>query len=267
MGATVVAALASSGRRVLWCDDKRSSATMERAADAGAQRCGSLAEFGERCDLIISVCPPEFASEVADGVNNAGFTGAFLDANAISPARCVAIAGLFEERFIDGGIIGPPALRPGTTRLYLAGESAEAVAQVFANSPLEAIAMREAVPAASALKMCYAAWTKGSSALLLSTVALAQSLGVGDALSAEWELSQQGTSRRAAATATGVAPKAWRFAAEMSEIADTYEAADLPRGFHEGAMQLYQALAQFKDSPEASLHEVLGTLLKQQGDD
>lgn len=213
-------------------------------------------------NVVVSVCPPDAALAQARAVMAAGFRGTYIDANAVSPATARAIAAVVEPtaRCVDGGIIGPPADRLGTTRLYLSGNAAAEAAVWFANSNVEAIAMGTEIGAASALKMAYAAWTKGSSALLLAVAALAEAEGVSDVLAAEWARSQPGTAQRAVATARGVAPKAWRFVGEMEEIAATFEAAGLPGTFHQGAAQLYRRLAGFKDGDEPTLTAVIERL-------
>ncbi|MDX1385183.1 MAG: DUF1932 domain-containing protein, partial [Thermoanaerobaculia bacterium] len=116
-------------------------------------------------------------------------------------------------------------------------------------------------PAASALKMCYAAYTKGSAALLIAIRALSRSLGVEAALLQEWEISQPDLARRSGASARRTAPKAWRFEGEMAEIAATFEQAGLPEGFHEAAQEIYRRLAGFKDVDEADLDRVVTAVL------
>ena len=106
-----------------------------------------------------------------------------------------------------------------------------------------------AVGAASALKMAYAAWTKGTSALLLAVRALAIREGVDDALRAEWDRSQPGLGARSEAALAGNVRKAWRFVGEMEEIAATFAAAGLPPGFHEACAALYDRLGSYKDAP------------------
>jgi hypothetical protein len=101
--------------------------------------------------------------------------------------------------------------------------------------------------AASALKMAYAAVTKGTSALLLAVRALAASEGVDEALLAEWGRSQPELPKRSESAARDSARKAWRFVGEMDEIAAAFEAAGLPGGFHQAAGEIYQRLAGYKD--------------------
>ena len=116
---------------------------------------------------------------------------------------------------------------------------------MFAGSYLEAIALGAPAGAASALKACYAAWTKGATALLAAVRALAQVEGVEAALLAEWQRSQPGVDKRSEAV-TVQARKAWRWVGEMEEIAASFEAAGLPGGFHLAAADLYRRLEAFK---------------------
>jgi 3-hydroxyisobutyrate dehydrogenase-like beta-hydroxyacid dehydrogenase len=259
-GAMGVTIAASCRAPVLWCSTGRSPATAERAAGAGLEDAGSLSELVARSDVIMSVCPPEAAIAVADAVAAERFTGTYVDANAISPETARAIATRF-DRFVDGGIIGPPAARPGTTRLYLAGDGAEDVLALWSGSVLDVRAVEGPAGAASALKMAYATWTKVSAALLLDVRALARVEGVELALMEEWALSQPGTAARSEATAASVAPKAWRFAGEMREIADTFAAAGLPGGFGTAAAELFERLAALKDADDVDLDRVLRQLL------
>lgn len=265
MGVTIGAAALVDGSPVGWASDGRSEATRARATAHPFEDLKSVEALVAWSDVILSVCPPHAALELARSVADAGFSGIYVDANAVSPATARAVQAVVEAAgasFVDGGIIGPPAEKAGTTRLYLSGSQASQIALCFDRSPLHAIAIGEQAGAASALKMCYAAYTKGSSALLLAICALANAEGVDDALRQEWEISQQGLANRAVGAARGSAPKAWRFEGEMREIAATFEAAGLPGGFHHGAAELYHALAGFKDSEAPTLDEVVAALLK-----
>src|SRR5258706_6903029 len=110
MGASLAAACRD--RRV-WCSERRSGATKQRAADAGIDDVGSLEALVECADVIISVCPPAAASDIAAAVAAAGFNGIYVDVNAVSPTTSRSIAARF-ERFVDGAVIGTPVLYAGT---------------------------------------------------------------------------------------------------------------------------------------------------------
>ena len=189
------------------------------------------------------------------------FSGIYVDGNAVSPATAAEIERLVGDRYVDGGIVGPPAWREGTTRFYLSGDRADRVASLFENSVVDARVVEGGPGAASALKMCYAAYAKGSIALILGVRALAESNGVSNALLAEWDISQPGLVRRSESGATATSLKAWRFV-EMHEIAATFSAANLPSGFHEAAAELYGRMAGFKDTPGgADVDPVLRAIL------
>ena len=110
--------------------------------------------------------------------------------------------------------------------------------------------------------MAYAAFTKGSSALLLAIRALAERNGISDELLAEWDISQPDLRSRSAGTAKSTSLKAWRFEGEMREIAATFAQAGLPSGFHEAAAEVYARMADLKDTPGgADIDTVLGEIL------
>lgn len=254
MGSSVAAACSGD---VCWVSEGRSAATAERAT--GLREVATLADLVEQADVIVSVCPPGEALAVARSVAELGYDGVYVDANAVSPETATQIGALF-DRFVDGGIVGPPALRAGTTRLYLSGDDAEQVAALWHGSPLDARVIDGGAGAASALKMCFAGWTKATSALLLAINAAAEHHGVADALRSEWSISLPDLAERSERTAAGTGPKAWRFADEMREIAATLDAADLPDGFHLAAAQVYERMAGFKDEPAPTLADVIAAL-------
>jgi len=233
-------------------------------AKLGIIDCGTLAALADRAEVVIAVCPPDAAVVLATDIIKCAYSGIYVDANAVSPSTTEQVCEIVESggsRFVDGGIIGPPAVQRGTTRLYLAGGCAAQVADFFRGSTLEALVVGDTAGAASALKMCYAAWTKGSAALLLAVRALAMACGVDEALLAEWERSQKGLATQSRDKAQANAAKAWRFEGEMREIADTFAAAGLPDGFHRASAEVYRALADYKDCvPPPDAAEVLRTL-------
>jgi 3-hydroxyisobutyrate dehydrogenase-like beta-hydroxyacid dehydrogenase len=214
-------------------------------------------------DVILSVCPPHAALDVATQVAALRFGGIFVDGNAVSPATAREIGGIVEKggaTFVDGGIIGPPPEKPGTTRFYVSGAGAERISRLLTAGALEAPVVPGGPGAASALKMAYASWTKGSSALLLAVCALASAEGVEDSLLREWQISQRDLPARSEGSAKSNAKKAWRFVGEMEEIAATYSAAGLPDGFHLGAAEIYRRMAIYKDGPTPSLADVVRAL-------
>ena len=264
MGIFVAASAQNSGCQVYWVSEGRSTQTHERAAKFNLRDAGTLSELCEICSIIISVCPPHAAEDVADQVLACGFTGLYVDANAISPQRAARIGERMEAAgvtFVDGGIVGGPSWESGDTVLYLAGKQADAVTGCFSAGPLQAQVVGEAIGKASALKMCYAAWTKGSTALLSAVLATADAYDVWENLRVQWDRDWPDFSDRAVTRARRVTAKAWRFAGEMEEISSTFAEAGAPGEFHAGAAILYRSLAHFKDAPETpSLEEVLESI-------
>lgn len=260
MGASLASSCAEA---CLWVSEGRSDATRQRARDAGIVEVGSLTELAEQSDVLVSVCPPAAALGQAEFVASTGFQGIYVDVNAVSPATARAIGERF-DRFVDGGIIGPPVKEPGTTRLYLVGADAATVAELWAHAPLEVRLVDGVDGSASAIKACFAAWTKGTAALLLAVRSLAQAEGIDQALLDEWAESIPHLAEQCDLTAFGNGPKAWRFVGEMEEIAAAFSAQDLPDGFARASADVYRRMAPLKDSGGPSLEVVLRTILGSQ---
>ncbi len=265
MGISVAAAAQNSGHTVYWASTGRSPQTQARAQQHQLVDVQTVAALCQTCTLLISVCPPHAAEATAQEVLAHGFTGLYVDANAIAPQRAVHIGQMMmngRATFVDGSIIGGPAWQPHSTWLYLSGPEAERVAGCFANGPLETQIIGTEIGKASALKMCYAAYTKGTSALLAAILGAAESLSVRTELAQQWERDDPTFPAQTENRVRRVTAKAWRFAGEMEEIATTFEAAGLPGGFHLAAAEIYTRLADFKEQEEApALTAVLAALL------
>jgi len=251
MGSAVGAALRSMGHEPLWASAGRSVDTAERAKLDGLEEVETLARLFAESSVVLSICPPANAREVAKAAIDSAFAGTYVDCNAVSPDTARSLADDCTDTaidFVDGGIVGPPPRSAGSTRLFLSGDHAAEVARLFQGSPLDPIVLDGRVGAASALKMAYAAWTKGSAALLLAIRALARREGVEEALLTEWDLSVNGLRERSTGSGRFTAPKAWRFEGEMREIAATFENAGLPGDFHSAASEVYARMAGFKNA-------------------
>jgi 3-hydroxyisobutyrate dehydrogenase-like beta-hydroxyacid dehydrogenase len=243
MGASVGGAAVAAGHEVRWVSAGRSAASAARATAAGLVDAGSLADLVSGVGLVLSVVPPGAAVEVAAAVLTAGFTGTYVDANAVSPATARTIGSLVDDAggsFVDGGIIGGPVGAGGSTRLYACGAAAADLAGIFQGSGLELTVLAGGIGAASALKAAYAGWTKGSAALLLAMRALARAEGVEAALVEECDDSLPDLARRTAAAARSTATKGWRWVGEMEEIAAALAAHGLPAGFHDAAAETFR---------------------------
>jgi hypothetical protein len=215
MGAAVGERLSAE---VIWAPEGRSEATRARAA---AFRGVTWDELLGEADVLLSIVPPHAALDVARAA--VGFGGIYVDANAISPMHACEI-GELHPRFVDGGIIGGPA----DPHVYLSGAHADAVVALFPNATV--------VTDASALKMAFAAWSKGSAAMLLAIERVARHYGVWESLPWDAELRE-----RLARAHSSAETKGWRWIGEMDEIADTFAAAGVPEGFHRAAAEVYRS--------------------------
>jgi 3-hydroxyisobutyrate dehydrogenase-like beta-hydroxyacid dehydrogenase len=263
MGAALGSVLQVRGHVVLWTSSGRSAATVGRAEVAGLRDAGTIDELARRSDVIVSVCPPHAALEVARSVS--GFDGVYVDANAVSPDTSRAIEAIVEAggaKYVDGGIIGGPPSATETTRLYLSGALAAQVADLFRGTTVDARVLSERIGDASALKMTYSAWSKGTAALLLAIEAVARAEGVHAPLLDEWRDSVPELLERSERAARSAARKGWRFAGEMEQIASTFTAADLPSGFHEAAAEVFRRSPRFDgaEADEATLERVVSAL-------
>ncbi len=271
MGVSVAASARNSGLAVYWVSAGRSPQTLQRARGHSLVEVSSLAELCRICSIMISVCPPHAAEEVANQVLGSSFQGLYADVNAIAPQRAIHLAERMAERgiaFVDGGIIGGPAWESGKTWLYLSGSEAEKVAHCFSAGPLQTEIVGDKVGQASALKMCYSAYSKGTAALLCATLGAAESLGVREELERQWSRDEAGSAEQFTQRARRVTAKAWRFAGEMEEIAATFAAAGMPGGFYTAAAEVYERLADFKGLvTPPSLSEVLTALQGGEGKD
>lgn len=242
MGAAVGATLTGAARRVLWASAGRSPATAARADAAGLTDAGSIDALCADSDVVLSIVPPHAALPLAREIAATGFSGVYVDANAVAPATAAEVAKAVREAgaaYVDGGIVGGPPGGKGSTRLYLSGERADQVAGLCAGTALDAAVLGDDPTAASAMKMVFAAWTKGSAALLLALRETARNYGVDEALVAQWSDSLPELPARSEQARASAAAKGWRWTGEMTEIAATFAAAGQPDGFHRAAAAVF----------------------------
>lgn len=231
MGAAIAAQVVTNGHTVLWCPDGRSEATHRRAKNAGLHP-AALGELLADSDIILSICPPAVAEDIAIDVAKVGYHGIYVDANAISPTRLHRIAARLTEAgaaVIDGCVFGPPPGGHPPARLYLAGahSARRQVADLFTGTLAEPVHLGDQLGQASALKMAFACYQKASRTLAALAHALADDLDVTEALLAEAQRMPRDilTNRD---YLPSVAARAWRWAPELREVADTLRAQHLP---------------------------------------
>lgn len=265
MGSYVARTVRASLGAAWFCPTGRSEATRERAREAGLTTSPSLQTLVDSCEVLLSVCPPHAAMELAQEVRACNFRGTYVDANAVSPELMrrmqteLSGAGI---TLVDGGIIGLPTAA-GKATLYLSGPDAGKLLPLFSAGPLHAELLGPEVGQASALKQCYAAWNKGRTALVAGVLAAAEHLQVREALEQRWEMEEAGSVDSLHARLQFVARKAWRFGGEMDEIAATFRDCGLPAGHFEAAASLYRRESAFKDVARApEVEAILAALLR-----
>lgn len=247
MGAALGSALKPMASAVIWAAAGRSDRTSKRAELADLVGVPDVAELVHRSDLVLSICPPHAARDVAEQVSDAligrAATPIFVEANAVAPQTVRDIGELLgADHVVDATVIGPPAWERGRSVLWLSGSAAGAVAELFAGSPFEARVLGSDLGAASALKVCFGLQSKVVPALWLELAAAAQRFGVADALGEE--LARFGVDHAGGlGDAVESALKAWRWSGEMDEAAAAIAAAGLPDGFSRAAAEIYRRLA------------------------
>ncbi|MEU6629147.1 DUF1932 domain-containing protein [Streptomyces parvus] len=263
MGVAVAAELVLGGHEVLWAPNDRGEHTARRATEAGATPCDSLAEALSRSAVVLSVCPPQAAEDVATVVAAHAFAGVYVDVNAISPQRVRRITDEIRPgpAVVDGAVFGPPPGEGRTARLYLAGPgpAVDRVALLFTGSALNVCRVGDTPGSASALKMAFAGYQKAARTLAGIAHALADAHGVGDELTAEAEIMISAILSDPEYVPS-VAARAWRWAPEMAEVADTLRGADLPPDMAEATARVLAFWEQDKGRDDLPVADVLAQL-------
>jgi 3-hydroxyisobutyrate dehydrogenase-like beta-hydroxyacid dehydrogenase len=253
MGHQVGRVLRHYGLRVITSLDGRSERTRTLAAQAGIEAVGDYAALVREADIVLSILVPSeavaAAERIAQAADDMGVDLLFVDCNAIAPQTVRQIEEIIQRAggcFVDASIIGPPPrLSPaasGQTRFYASGEYAVAFAGL-GSCGLNVIVLDGPAGQASALKMCYAALTKGLTALCTELLTAAEALGVGEALAVEFQQSQSAMLAQMNRAIPGMTPKAHRWVGEMEEIAATFAAVGLTPKIFAGAADIYRLVA------------------------
>jgi len=244
MGHSVGNVLRENGLRVISCLGDRSERTKALAAEAGIEDVPTYADLVQEADLLLSVLTPaqavNAAQRVAEALVETGAELAYADCNAIAPQTVRSIGEIITEAggtFIDGSIIGGPPRGKSHPRLYVSGPNT-APMEALNEYGLTVVPLGEEIGLASALKMCYSAWTKGSTALFTELLVAAKAMGVLDALRHEFGQSQSAMLLRMQRL-PAMPIKSRRFVGEMLEIAKSFGDVGLTPKMLEGAAEMY----------------------------
>ena len=248
MGAAVGKRLVDNGVKVLTSLKGRSAETATRAKVAGMAAAGD--EEIAACDFILSILPPGDAIALAErfqpALKASNAKPVYIDCNAINPKtvdRVAAVIAPTDCPFVDSGIIGSPP-KPGDAgpRFYASGPAAPRFA-TLRQYGLDVRVLDGAMSAASALKMSYAGITKGTQAIGAAMMLAASRAGSADALFAELSSSQKEMFAWFKRGLALMPPKAYRWVAEMHEIAGFVGEDPTAHELYEGAAHFYERIA------------------------
>lgn len=259
MGQAVAQTLKAGGFTVHTALDGRSARTRTLALEAGLNDCGSMQKVVETCDVVLSILNPAAAVDnaraAAAAIKASGRRCLFVDCNAVAPQTAQEIDAIIRAaggECVDAGIIGPPPRGKASMRMYVSGPQA-ALLSPLSTGGISVRVMSERIGDASAIKMCYASYTKGAVALGVEMLMAARRLGVDAALDKELQESAADNRQWILSRTTVMPPKAYRWVPEMLEIAKTFEGVKLTPRILLGAADMYEMIAETKlgkESPE-----------------
>jgi 3-hydroxyisobutyrate dehydrogenase-like beta-hydroxyacid dehydrogenase len=246
MGHTVGQVLGSHGLRVITCLQGRSERTRSLAGRAHIADLPSYQALVEEADVILSILVPAHAEGaaqlVAQAISETQAELTYVDCNAIAPQTARHLDTIITKaggRFVDASIIGPPPRKEGTTRFYASG-SHVGIFEELGQFGLSVVVLGDQVGQASAIKMCYAALTKGLVALCTELLTASEVLGVSQALKGEFQLSQFVLLGLMEQRLPRMPMKSRRWVGEMEEIAKTFRYIGLTPKVLAGAADMYR---------------------------
>ena len=248
MGHAVGQLLREHELKVVTCLTGRSQRTKDLAELAGIADVPDLNDMVAQSQIILSISVsemvPKICQQVADAIKATNANVLFAECNAISPQLSRQMEPIITEaggRYIDASIVGGPPLNGSSPRFYASGDNT-AEFEGLANFGLDVRTAGTEVGQASGIKMCYAAMTKGSSALYSELLMAAEMMGLSDFVIAEFQNSQPAVLQRMERGLPGVPAKARRWVSEMEEIKDTFEHLGLTPHLFQGVADMYRMI-------------------------
>ena len=248
MGHAVGQLLREHELKVVTCLTGRSQRTKDLAELAGIADVPDLNDMVAQSQIILSISVsemvPSICQQVADAIKDTNANVLFAECNAISPQLSRQMEPIITEaggRYIDASIVGGPPLNGSSPRFYASGDNT-AEFEGLANFGLDVRTAGTEVGQASGIKMCYAAMTKGSSALYSELLMAAEMMGLSDFVKAEFQSSQPAVLQRMERGLPGVPAKARRWVSEMEEIKDTFEQLGLTPHLFQGVADMYRMI-------------------------
>ena len=274
MGHAIGRSLVNQGFETITYLKERSARTRELSKLGKIKEVKDFNTLVTKADLILSILVPskalEVAEKVASAVKETGKPTIFVDCNAISPGTAEKIESIIcntGSKFIDASIVGSIPGRGTDPRLYVSGKETDLMQQLNGQG-ITVISVGDTVGRASGIKMCYAALTKGTSALHFALLIAAEAMGLSEELKRELMFSQPEIYTRMERQLPTIPMNAGRWAGEMEEIAKAFQRVGVTGNFHLGASEIFDQLnkTQFaKETPEnfdqkRNLNETVSTL-------
>ena len=249
MGHAVGRALGKGGLNVITCLRGRSDRTMGLAQKARITDVASLEDLVRQADLVLSILVPaeavNVARQVAAALAASGSDTAFADCNATSPMTAQKMEPIITAaggRFIDASIIGGPPRNGSSPTFYASGPDTDIIAELDGKG-IDVRPIGDAIGRGSAIKMCYAALTKGRSSLNVAVLTATEALGLSKELKEQLLESQPDVYAAMESQVPGLPADSLRWIGEIEEIADTFEHAGLTPNFHRGAAEVFRLLS------------------------
>ena len=279
MGHAVGRLLREHELRVETCLAGRSARTRMLAEQAGIIDVPNLERLVENADVVLSITvsesAPVVAKEVATAIKSTGSDALFADCNALAPQTVRGIEAVVTGaggRFVDASIIGGPPRNGSSPRFYASGDEAVQLEELR-NFGLDVRRIGTETGQASGLKMCYAAMTKGTSALYAQLLMAAELMGLSADLKDEFQNGQSAVYRRMEAGLPGVPARARRWVSEMQEIEATFGNLGLSPFLFRGVADTYNFIGGTplgNETPESrdkdrDLEETIRLLAQQMG--
>lgn len=249
MGHAVGQLLREHELRVVTCLTGRSGRTRALSEQAGIEDIPDFNEMVQNSDVILSMTvsevAPQVCQRVADAVKATGGTDLlFAECNAIAPQLALELETVIATtgaRFVDASIIGGPPRGGSSPRFYTSGPNAAEVEQLR-EFGLDVRNIGPDTGQASGIKMCYAAMTKGSSALYSELLLAAEMMGLSDHLKAEFQSSQASVYQRMERGIPTIPARSRRWVSEMEEIGATFEHLGMTPHLFQGVADMYRLI-------------------------
>ena len=268
MGHLIGLTLQRSGFNIITSLKDRSTRTKNLSEKAKILNVGTIKNLVHESDILLSIVPPQnalkVATTVASEIQISGKTALYVDCNAIAPQTTKKMGSIITKsgfHFVDGGIIGNPPSTNSITRLYVSGPKAHDITLLSTNN-FSIIRISDLIGDASALKMCYAALTKGTAALQLAQLTVAQILGIDNYLEEELLLSKNDLYTSMKSALPKLPAKAHRWIEEMNQISLTFKSAGVTGSFHSGAKEIYKKVSKTSFAQEDEIEVDIKRTLK-----